>query len=202
MPFLFQNQQKPDSATSAGFIVPERQIAYGPGVIVLAAIFGMTIVAWAALFSFKSKIDADIELTRYQIDDLERKRDKVLETEILVFSRRLSALSKIIDSHVYTSKLFPVIESLTLPSVFYSSMSLSFDDDTNPGTQGVKLVKVDLHGKAANLLELARQLVVLRSDPVLKDGDVTAFSFEKEAGNIDFSAMMAFDVKVLQAAAK
>ena len=202
MPFLFKAEQKKELATgTVGFVAVERPRVYGPGVIALLTIFGVAFVAWALLFSFRVKVDADTELIRRQTDDLERTRDYQLEKQIITFEKRVNALSKILRSHVYISKLIPALEEATLPSVFYESLSVSFGtEDVVRGGKAEKadIVRADLAGSAATLLDLARQMIAYREQPTMVKGDISGFSIGKEGGGrITFTASLLIDKKVI-----
>jgi len=184
MPFLFQAEQKREPAAgTAGFVAVERPRVYGPGVIILLTLFGISFVAWALLFSFRVKVAADTEIILRNTDDLERTRDYQLEKQIVIFEKRINALSKILRSHVYVSKLIPILEEATLPTVFYDSLNLSFStEDVIQGgkAEKVDVVRADLAGSATTLLDLARQMIAYREHSAIAKGDIENFSIGKE----------------------
>ena len=199
MPLLFQSESKKETSSS-GFVVAERPTAYGPGVIILLAIFGLSFVAYAALYSFRVKVSSDTEFIRRGIDDLERTRNKKLEAEIFIFEKRINALSMILRSHVYMSQVIPLVGEVTLPTVFFTSINVNLGTQSaHSGGAGEEVVRVDLQGSAPTLVDLARQMVVYRSDPKIKSGEVTSFQIGEEDGGITFSAALSFDKKVILA---
>ncbi|MDO8558467.1 MAG: hypothetical protein Q7S09_04765 [bacterium] len=198
MPLLFQSESKKETSSS-GFIVAERQTAYGPGVIILLTLFGLSFVVYAALFSFRVKISSDTELIHGHTDDLERTRNKKLESEIFIFEKRINALSTILRSHVYLSRIIPLVGEVTLPTVFYDSMNVSFGAESASGATGDEIVRIELQGSAPTLLDLARQMVIYRHDPKIKSGGMSSFEIGKEDGGNTFSATLTFDKKAVLA---
>lgn len=204
MPFLFQAEQKNmPASTNTGFIAVERPRVYGPGVIVLLTLFGISIVAWALLFSFRVKVLSDTELIRRETDDLERTRNKQLEGQIIAFEKRVSAFSKIFRSHIHLSKVFPALGDVTLPTVFYDSLSVTFgtDDISVSGkSEKAEVVRAEVSGSAPALLDLARQMIAYRQHPQILKGEVTGFSLGKESDQrVMFSASLLFDKKLILA---
>ncbi|MDP3963923.1 MAG: hypothetical protein Q8Q39_05510 [bacterium] len=205
MPFLFPSQQKsdPGMTASTGFIVAQRPTAYGPAVIVLVTLLGVAFVVFALIYSFRVTVDSEIELLTSQADDLERSRDKKTEAEILIFERRINALSTILRSHRYVSQIFPLVESLTLPTVFYDSFNMTMATQATSPSQAqpnAEVVQVQLQAKTPTLTDLARQMVVFRDDPRIKKGEISSFSVKGTTdGTITFSAQLTFDKKAILA---
>ena len=129
----------------------------------------------------------------------------LLEGDILLFQKRITALSKVLRSHQYMSQVFPVIEEATLPTVVYDSAAISILASSG-GTSAAGAatsdlggtVEVALHGKAASLTDLARQMLAYRDDPRLKKGVITNFQIGAEgADEIAFSATLDMDKKII-----
>lgn len=198
MPLLFSSEQQKEASTQ-GFIVAERPTAYGPGVIVLITLLGLAFVVYALLYSFRSQVHSDTELLLRQISDLDRSRNKSLETEIFIFERRVSALSRVLRSHHLFSQLIPAVEEVTLPTVFYDGMSASLGKAaTAPVSSApqVDIVEVQLQGTAPTLLEFARQMIAYREDKRIVKGGAESFSF-REDGTIEFTASLLFDRNIV-----
>lgn len=87
--------------------------------------------------------------------------------DIKQFTKRITALAKLLDSHVYWSGFFDVLERRTLPDVYFINLAAD--------TKG----SVTLNGIAKDLVTVAQQVVALRSDPKIKEVSIGAVSFKK-----------------------
>ena len=83
------------------------------------------------------------------------------------FTKRLVALAKLLDSHVYWSGFFDILERKTLPDVYFINLAADAKGS------------VTLNGMAKDLVTVAQQVVALRSDPKIKNVAIGSVNFKK-----------------------
>jgi len=199
MPLIpFRSELKKDVA-GGGFIVPKRPTIYGPGVIVLLALFGLSFVFYATFYSFREKINEDTQLLLKETSDLERSRDKELEAKIIAFEKRVNVLSELLRSHRYLSGAFTLLEEVTLPTVSYESFSFAAQAAPGATSQESKQreFRVELSGFAPTLLDVARQMIAYTEEPRIIESQVSNYSLGDKG--VSFSATLAFASPVILA---
>lgn len=136
------------------------------------AIFAMLCFAaiFAAVFIVKgmerSSI-AKIDGLKSQITNIKSETDKSMGDyqKVSLFSRQIKAAGGIMSSHYSFVKVFQLIESRTLPGVYYTNIV--------GATEGKSFV---LEARARDFEEAARQIVALREDPRVAKTSVTAIT--------------------------
>lgn len=203
MALLFGSGTKKD--IGGGFVSTKRPTVYGPGVIVLFAIFGLTFVLYAAFVSYRATIEGETEAVRSETASLERGRNKGLEADIVKFEKRVNVLSQLLRSHIYASAVFPILERVTLPSISYDGFS--FDTaavarEQVSTSEKETQFKVKVRGMAPSLLDLARQMIAYTEEPQIVQSNVSGFALDTDGG-ASFSAdlLLAPDAILQNAAA-
>lgn len=110
----------------------------------------------------KSALSLEIEKLRTEAQ-IEVDKSK----EIKQFTKRLAQLAKLLDSHIYWSGFFDILERKTLPDVYFINLAAD--------ARG----SVTLNGMAKDLVTVAQQVVALRKDPKIKEVSIGSVSFKK-----------------------
>ncbi len=122
----------------------------------------------------KSRLDAEII-------NLEKDRDKKIETSLLTLSKQLSLISTLLDSHIIWSKALSKIENLLQPQVQFLSFSAAISDN-----------RFEFKALANNYTVVARQIAAFVSDDSIKDVSLTDVHV-LTTGKLEFSIKLEFD---------
>ena len=93
-----------------------------------------------------NKIGSDIDAVKTQLNDL-----RTQEQDLYVFEEKLNVMGDLLDSHIYSSKIFSFLEAHTLPDVWYPAY-ISTDE-------GV----VTLRASTSNLKTAAKQIAHIKA---------------------------------------
>lgn len=151
-----------------------------------SAILGAAIVT-ALWFNFNIKaLENNIATLDSQILELEQKRNKKSESNIVLTQRQLALTGKLIDEHLYFSQAIAGISSLIQEKIQIERLSIEPDG------------KVNLAGAAVSYTVIARQMAVFLADNSVTDMTMGRMSSRPD-GMIEFNMDMVFDkAKLLQ----
>ncbi|MEX1064192.1 MAG: hypothetical protein WD898_03745 [Candidatus Paceibacterota bacterium] len=141
-------------------------------VVVLALYFGLTF--------YKQSLESSIATLDTQLFELERSRDRELETNILNVQQQLSVVNPLLKSHLIWSDAFERIQNLTQPQVQYKSLNAEFNSRT-----------IFINAVAANYTTVARQIAAFYSDDSIVDLDLS--EARSLPSGVDFSIEVTFD---------
>ena len=91
-------------------------------------VFGILIFLlgiYGALFFYERFLNEELQATRDKIEDLRAKSDKSKEDAARKFGEKLDGVSSILDSHIYSSNLFTLIEAFTHPKVQFTNLNFA-----------------------------------------------------------------------------
>jgi len=131
-------------------------------------------------------LDIEISAQRHKIEklsqDIEKfgtEEQKEIEKKVFDYQKKIADVSKLLGSHKVPSNFFELIKQITLPEVYFSTVTLSTE---NSETQ--------LRGQTGNLENLAKQLAVLRENENIQ-------SIERFSVKLDEEAKVIFDLTLL-----
>lgn len=136
-------------------------------VFVLVSLFG------GALFGYQYYLKNQKEKLVQNISQIEGKRDKELENNLISLYNKSQTLQTLIENHVYSSRLFSMLEELVIPKA--QLMDLSFDADKGVVSAGIK---------TEDYSSLAGQLSVLESDSRIEKVEFNKINLGKDSGAI------------------
>jgi len=111
-------------------------------------LFSLSLLGYLALsFGYETYLNGQIANTEAETAALTQKISADAQTKFIDVYSRLSNFKDLSSDHIYGTKLFPLLEKVTYPSVYYNNVELSVDDK-----------RVILSGIAANFDALSRQL--------------------------------------------
>jgi len=142
-------------------------------VLMLAPIGGLYVYR-GTLESKKTELDQ-------KIINLEKDRDKKVETNLLTLNRQLSLISTLLDSHVIWSKALSRVEKLLQPQVQFLSFSAAVSDN-----------KFEFKALADNYTVVAKQIAAFVSDDSIKDVALNNVHV-LTTGKLEFSVKLEFD---------
>lgn len=121
-------------------------------------VFLLSLLAYFGLhIGYTSYLNSQISAREQAIDQLTKKVTPAAQSVFVDFYSRLTNFKNLSAGHVYTNKLFPMLEKITNPSIYYNNFSLDIN--------GQKMV---LSGLAANYEALGRQLYLFDQEPMVQ----------------------------------
>lgn len=136
------------------------------------------LITIVGFFLLRSSIDkgeeqlASIEAAFYNIRNEENLE---LEKKVLKGSDKIRNFSILSSAHLKPSSIFPLIEKVTHPLVWFSSFNFSTKDGA-----------LSLGGQAENFEVLGQEVIILREEESIKNVDLKNISTDKE-GKISFT---------------
>lgn len=109
-----------------------------------------------------------------------------LEQGILSWQKKIKDFSGLFSKHLFPSKAFDYLGTITHPKVWFSKASLNSDE-----------ARLELAGEAENFLVFSQQLLVLKKDPQIKSFVPSSLKIGKK-GKIDFSLTLYLDPQLLK----
>jgi len=122
------------------------------------AILILTLILIGGLYFFKSSLEDKKSELDANIINLEKERDKKVESNLLTLNKQLSLILTLLDSHVLWSKALNKIEGLLQPQVQFLSFSAAVSDN-----------RFEFKALATNYTVVARQIAAFVSDDSIKD---------------------------------
>lgn len=170
--------------------VPKRRFTF---IVLLSVFLIATLGGWYALNRLQSMADGGLSTVHAQIVDVETSIADRQKTWALFTSLepRLRALGTLLDTHVSPTSLLQRIEQSTLPTISYSSFSMTPD------------MHVLLGVNAASYEDAARQVVAMQKADFVKNVTVSGYTARYEAGsaapsNVQYQMTMTLSDRALQ----
>ena len=139
-------------------------------------IFLAVLAVWAALYFLNQNIDSKISDLDQQTKNLQTSENDQATTRIIGLEKEINDAKKLLASHVYSSKGFGALESLTLPNVQLNNLNLD-----------IKGGKASFGGRTETYNSLARQMLVFENATSTVRGiNVSGISLN-QSGGIGFS---------------
>ncbi len=122
--------------------------------LVLAIILLILVVlAYFGLWGYqKSLIEEKADLEN-QLTELTNQRNLELEADFMELKNGIEDLKKVLKNRLYPSKLFEMLEELTLPQVQFTGLDTDFPQ-----------AKLTLEAEAVDYTTLAKQMIVFEED--------------------------------------
>ena len=113
-------------------------------------IFALAILSYFGLaFGYETYLNNQIAATDSETEALSQKISSESQSKFIDVYSRLSNFKVLLAGHVYGTKVLPLLEKVTYPTIYYNNIELSVDDR-----------KMVLSGIAANFESLSRQLAL------------------------------------------
>ncbi len=113
-------------------------------------VFALSLLVYFGLaFGYETFLNNQIAATDEETQALSQKISSDSQAKFVDVYSRLSNFKTLLAGHVYGTKVFPLLEKITYPSVYYNNIDLSVDDR-----------KIVLSGIALNFESLSRQLAL------------------------------------------
>jgi len=151
------------------------------GLVILSLLF------YGGLLSYQNKLNKELDNIEEQIKVLNQKRDPETEEAVVDLDKKLRALKKIFENHVYWSKLFSKIEELTVPQAYFSKVKLDSSE---------REINISFSGNTPTYTILAKQMKSFQEDSQVESIRVSDLSLSAEGG-IDWELKIIFSKDIL-----
>ncbi len=145
------------------------------------AVLILMLVLTGGLYFYRSNLEDTKTGLDAQIVNLEKERDKKVETNLLTLSKQLTLISTLLDSHIVWSKALSKVENLLQPQVQFLSFSAAVIDN-----------RFEFKALATNYTVVARQIAAFVSDDSIKDVALTNVHV-LTTGKLEFGIKLEFD---------
>jgi hypothetical protein len=164
-----------------------------PKVVNLFAVLGtvifiLVLIASVGTFFYKSYLAKTIEAGKVQLEGEKKNLDPELVKKIVRLDNRFKAASVLFDQHLATSRIFDVLEKITLPSVRFKKFNFSY--------LGNDKVSLSMSGEATGFSAIALQSDVINDNPTFKEPIVGDLALES-SGAVAFTMTANIDPSIL-----
>ena len=146
-------------------------------VIALALVIGF----YFGLLGYKQSLFSAITSIDNQLADLEKSRDKQLETRLLDLNKQLVVINPLMNSHFFWSSAFIKIQSLVQPQVQFKSVNADTPSK-----------KITINGFAAGYTTVARQIASFYTTDSITDLILNKVQ-SRPSGQLEFTMQLFFD---------
>lgn len=131
--------------------------------IISIGLLGTVILVWLGLWGYQNSLVKERNELIKRMEDLQNQRDLDLESNLTDLTKGIDNLKNILDTRIYSSYFFTMLEELTLPYVQFTKLNGDFSQ-----------AKLFLEVAAVDYKTLAKQIVVLEDDWRVKEIDLTS----------------------------
>lgn len=159
----------------------------------LASIFFIiSLAVFSAMFIWKTYfLKNGLSESKAKNDALNAEISEKMESSSLIADMKANNIEKILANHLYPSKFYRLLESLTLKNIFYKDFFLDATVVKNDSVQA------KISGEADSFNALAKQLEIFRGSK-----DIIGVSFDtaqaNKNGKIDFSVELSFKISSMR----
>ncbi|MBI2669729.1 MAG: hypothetical protein HYX20_01080 [Candidatus Yanofskybacteria bacterium] len=144
-------------------------------------ILALTLGLYFILLTYRQSLFSTLSSIDDQLVDLEKSRNKELETRLLGLNKQLTVVNPLISSHFFWSEAFIKIQSLVQPQVQFTSVSAD--------ALGKKMI---INAVAANYTVIARQIASFYTVDSLTDIILNKVQ-SQPTGQVELTMQLFFD---------
>ncbi len=159
-----------------------QDILFYLSIVLLVATFSLYFI-----FDHLQKKSADsLQNLQNLISQKKTSEGAALEKEVFNYQKKIQDFAQLLPQHLYPSKFFEFIEKNCHPKVWFSQINF------NPEKAEANLV-----GEAENFSAIGQQILILKSNPSVKNTALAQISIGKR-GMVDFSLNISLDPNILK----
>jgi hypothetical protein len=143
--------------------------------LILVVVISLVLFVWQSLI-----LNARLTKINNEIKGLEAAQQSQAAQKFIVVQSQLRSLREILTNHVYASKIFAWLESLTHKQVSFSNTSMEF-----------KGSRISIKGLAASHEVLAEQIIIFENDSNIVKVEVQSIQIGSQG--VGFSLNIEFD---------
>lgn len=176
--------------------VPKQPVAMQPrrkqanGLLYYAGLFiaGAAVVAAGLTFAYEKYAESVRDSRKAKLEAVEKEINPQSVEDFIRLRNRIRAGKMLLDTHVYGSQFFDVLESVTLQNVRFQSLIFSIADDRS--------AKIEMHGVARSFNALAAESAAFANEKRIKRAIFSDINSDK-SGMVSFSLKADLDPKLL-----
>ena len=146
----------------------------------------LSILGALGLLGYKNSLKREKVSLEAQLQKKESERDLEFEKQAAKMGKNIKDLQKIMETHIYPSRLFKLLEELTLTKVQWTHLTVDLVEN-----------KIIPKGRAESYSVLARQIAVFENDPRLKKVETSNIVLGP-SGGVDFNMVLEFKPAILK----
>jgi hypothetical protein len=157
-------------------------------------LFFLSVIALGGVALWQRSLESEIASVEKTISDQKKNFSEDAIKEITALSNRINSAQTILNNHVYTTRVFQLLEQNTVPSLRFTKFTVD-PSQTEKGS-----LKVTLSGQSNGYASVALQSYVFEQLR-LEEGIMSGYEFSNltldQAGNVLFDLSATVDKKVL-----
>jgi hypothetical protein len=170
-----------------------------------AFLFLVSLLSFGGSFLYKNNLAQEIELQSEPLERAKSAFDAAIISELESLVATLEVAEKLVNQHVFPSRIFTLLESLTYKDVRFTQFDYSYsppkedDSGTSAIKQNVNLGPVfDLvfRGEAKSYMALAKQAEVFKNSSEVIDATFSDFTLTSQ-GYISFALRLIVNPSIL-----
>ncbi len=181
MPDIGGLQLLPETRKKIDISLPGQNRSLILGFIVLAVVAGI----YFGLLAYNQSLSSKLSSIDGQLADLEKSRDKQLESRLLDLNKQLAVVNPLISSHIFWSEALAKIQSLVEPQLQFKSI----DAD-------VLSKKIVITALADSYTTVARQIASFYTVDSITDVVLNTVK-SQPSGKVELSMQLFFDTNKL-----
>ena len=146
-----------------------------------AALAVLVVLATVGLAFYNSRLNGQIDELDNQIREIETKRDKKTEENLVVLSKQLALLGKVFSEHIFWSQGFGILGNALQNSVQFQNFSTSLSEG-----------KVTFRAVTNSYATIARQIASFVSHESIKDVTLDSVNTRTD-GRLEMSMTLHFE---------
>ena len=177
-----------DKSSTAGFSKLGNYLFLKAGLLMflsLALLFG-SVFAYFGLLGYKNNLADSKEVIANDVEELQNRRDLETEATLAELKEKIDTLKGLLKIHIYPSRIFQMLEELTLAQVRFVSLHAD-----------LLKAQLVLDAEMANYSVLAKQIIIFQEDPRINKVDVSEIGFN-ESGQVSSKFLLGINTSFLR----
>jgi len=155
----------------------QRKAVYNFFFVLSVIVFALSLLGWGLTYSYQAYLQNNIEAMKESLQKAQAAFEAALIIELKDLNSRIDASEEILNYHVASSRIFELLEQVTLESVRLTDFSYRLED-------GVPTLR--LQGQGRNYSSVALQSSIFADSKFIKDPVFSDFGLDR-TGNVVFS---------------
>jgi len=127
----------------------------------------LVVLIYLGLTGYKSSLTEEKENLEERLVELTNQRDLEMEVNFMELKTDIEDLRKVLENRLYSSKIFEMLEEITLPQVQFTSLEADLSQ-----------AKLNLKTETVDYPTLAKQVVVFEQDSRIEKVDLSDVNLE------------------------
>ena len=141
----------------------------------------LIIILCLGLWGYKIYLSRDIDTSITEIEELQSQRNFELEADFANLKIKIEDFKQIAKVHVYPSKIFKILEELTIPQIKFIGLDVNLLE-----------AELILETESIDYNTLAKQIVVFEDDSRIKNVDLSGVNLD-DSGKVNSNLKIKID---------